>query len=683
MRQFISTGLVLFIFFSSSLDQKALSQIFLPYNLDSIQDEYGDILEFLYIHKDENRSMTADVALDHLFEFEIYRGEKLSKKDIYWFIFKLNNNTNTDQELNLFIGDIDFFDFYEISNNKVNNIIKGGGLRPAWDLTYPDENRYTVPIDIESGLTKMYLIRFENGEFFNHYPVFKLYARDKFENLTNLEIRNFWQGIFHGILWVMIIYNIFFAFIGKDKTYLYYALYMIAISFYFLNIFGYLKKYAYPNHPEFGTYVWLIMQTAAIFYIIFVRKFLDLKHLHKQWFRISKFLLIAVIIFVLFKASYLLIFKDYGILSYLSQIVLLLGVVFTAGLIISLYRTKNQLAKYFTIGSVSLGLGLLVASIFAFIGEAYTKNFFYSIQAGIVFEIFFFSIGLSYKMRETEREKRLAQDELIYQLKENEKLQLTYQRELEQKVEERTQEIVEQKKELENQKSRLEELNEDKNHLISIVAHDLRNPLTSALSMAQLLETDDNQQEKAEIGKVVKNSLKRMNEMIDKILDIRAIESQKIKMEKEFFDLGPETKTIIDQLMDRATAKSIHIHMYLNPAMVHLDKNYFFQVAENLISNSIKFSPKYKNVYVSTWQDNGKAFFEIRDEGPGFTEEDKKRIFGKFQKLSAKPTAGESSTGIGLSVVKKYVLAMDGNISYESAEGEGASFKVEFKGARN
>jgi signal transduction histidine kinase len=453
---------------------------------------------------------------------------------------------------------------------------------------------------------------------------------------------------------------------------------MIAISLYFLNIFGYLTKYVYPDNPGIGTYVWLVMQSAAVFYIIFVRKFLNLKEVHRKWYLISKYLLIAVVIFVLFKAAYFLVFKGYGILSYLSQIVLFLGVVFTGGLIFSLFKTQNQLAKYFTIGSVSLGLGLLGASMIALSGDAYSKYFFYSIQAGIVFEIFFFSIGLSYKMRESEREKRRVQEELIRQLKENEILQLNYQRELEQKVVERTREIEDQKEVLKFQKDQLQELNEEKNHLISIVAHDLRNPLTSALSMAQLLSSDRENDEKSEIGNVLAGSLKRMNEMVEKILDIRAIESREINLDEEAFDLGKETGLIIDEFAGHAERKSIRVHKELDQAKVFLDRYYFKQVVENLISNALKFSPEGSNIFVSTGQVNGKARISIKDEGPGFTLEDKKRMFGKYQKLSATPTGGESSTGIGLSIVKKYVDAMRGNISCQSESGMGSTFMVEF-----
>ena len=284
-------------------------------------------------------------------------------------------------------------------------------------------------------------------------------------------------------------------------------------------------------------------------------------------------------------------------------------------------------------------------------------------------------------MSETEREKRIAQNELIEQLKQNEQLQLSYQKELEQEVKERTSELIDQKQILENQKNKLQEINKEKNHIISMVAHDLRNPLTSAMSIAHLLHDDakDKENEQAKYAQVVVNSLNRMNSMIEKILDIRAIDTQKLNLDPEKFDMASETENIVKLFQEKADNKSILIHKELNPVSVFLDKNYFFQIVENLISNAIKFSPHGRKVFIKTYPLNGKACIEIKDEGPGFNRNDKKKIFRKFQQLSAKPTGGESTTGLGLSIVKKFVDAMDGDLKLKSEEERGACFIIEFE----
>ena len=112
--------------------------------------------------------------------------------------------------------------------------------------------------------------------------------------------------------------------------------------------------------------------------------------------------------------------------------------------------------------------------------------------------------------------------------------------------------------------------------------------------------------------------------------------------------------------------------------LLNLDRLYLTQIIENLISNSLKFSNNHKKIAIELQRKEKSMLISINDQGPGFTEDDKKRLFKKFQQLSAKPTSGEKSTGLGLSIVKKYVDLMKGNIWVESEENQGATFFIEF-----
>jgi signal transduction histidine kinase len=133
-----------------------------------------------------------------------------------------------------------------------------------------------------------------------------------------------------------------------------------------------------------------------------------------------------------------------------------------------------------------------------------------------------------------------------------------------------------------------------------------------------------------------------------------------------------------------AKQKSIQLHTSVADQLhVLLDKGYAEEVIENLLSNAIKFSPAGKNIFVKLTSSNNTALCEVRDEGPGLNEEDKKKLFKKYQRLSATPTGNESSTGLGLSIVKKFVNAMKGQIWCESEVGNGASFFVKFDLANN
>ena len=108
-----------------------------------------------------------------------------------------------------------------------------------------------------------------------------------------------------------------------------------------------------------------------------------------------------------------------------------------------------------------------------------------------------------------------------------------------------------------------------------------------------------------------------------------------------------------------------------------VDPSVMVQVLENLVSNAIKYSPSGKNIRVRLSKDPSHVRCEVRDEGPGLSAEDQKKLFGKFARLSAKPTGGEHSTGLGLSIVKKMVEAMNGKVWCESELGKGATFVVQ------
>ncbi len=237
-----------------------------------------------------------------------------------------------------------------------------------------------------------------------------------------------------------------------------------------------------------------------------------------------------------------------------------------------------------------------------------------------------------------------------------------------------------QKEEILNKNSELTELNNEKNHLIGIIAHDLKNPLTSTLTIAEYLKSQikiSNHPEDLENIDYMLNALNRMNMMITRILDVKMIESKSINLQLEKINLSKLLDIVNQNFKEKLERK--HIKLNFDPAETYInaDPEYMTQVYENLISNAIKFSPSNKEIWVKVWEDGDKVKTMVKDEGPGISAEDQKMMFGKFQVLSAKPTAGERSTGLGLSIVKKYVEAMEGKVWCESKLGQGSNFIIE------
>jgi len=239
--------------------------------------------------------------------------------------------------------------------------------------------------------------------------------------------------------------------------------------------------------------------------------------------------------------------------------------------------------------------------------------------------------------------------------------------------------LSEKNQQIQTQILELNALTNEKNEMIEIVAHDLKNPLTSALSISGLLSNEKITEDHGEYLSLLKKSLNKMNSLVAKILEIKVLESSSLKTNYSDVDLKKVTEQVISALKIQSDNKKIQIVADLDEVCASLDRSLIVQIIDNLLSNAIKFSNHNTLVQVSLKDENQTIRFEINDEGPGIREEDKSQLFQKFQKLHARPTDGESSTGLGLSIVKKYVEAMDGKVWCESEFGKGAKFIVEFQ----
>lgn len=240
---------------------------------------------------------------------------------------------------------------------------------------------------------------------------------------------------------------------------------------------------------------------------------------------------------------------------------------------------------------------------------------------------------------------------------------------------------------LQKRNKKLKWLNEEKNTLMGVVAHDLRSPLNSIKGLLQLLEETGvrrkNQDEK-EYLKLIGLSTNKMRGMIDRVLDISAIENMKVNLNLVKADLTKLLAVASENFANVATQKDIAIHneFDLNQEFcANIDPNYFDQIMDNLISNAIKFSDEGKSIYLNLQAQEDSYLLSVRDEGPGIGKEDQKNLFQKFTTLATKPTSQEQSTGLGLSIAMKFVTAMNGKLFCESEKGQGATFFLQFEKA--
>ncbi len=257
-----------------------------------------------------------------------------------------------------------------------------------------------------------------------------------------------------------------------------------------------------------------------------------------------------------------------------------------------------------------------------------------------------------------------------------------YSKNLEIKVEQRTNELSESNKDLKKAYKKVLELNEEKNEFLGIAAHDLKNPLIAISSFADILKTDKDLPEKQQHDFLdeIMNASRHMFAIVKNLLDVNAIEQGNLNTKMESISLKLILREVVAQYKEAASRKNINIieQHVTEKFNVNADYNLSLQIIQNILSNAIKFSPVNKNIFLTVRSPEDLTMIEvcIKDEGPGFTDADKKKMFQKFSRLSARPTGGEHSTGLGLSIVKKLVEMLGGAIRIESEAGKGAEFII-------
>lgn len=240
---------------------------------------------------------------------------------------------------------------------------------------------------------------------------------------------------------------------------------------------------------------------------------------------------------------------------------------------------------------------------------------------------------------------------------------------------------------LEEKNSSLHLLNEEKNRFIGMAAHDLNNPLTTVYLLTESLLRKPENLSPAQREKllVMQESVNRIVLMVRNLLNVSRIEEGKIEVNYHWETPDEVVLSILSRFEEIASQKNLSLKFKSTTEgkEVLTDKHLLMEILENLISNAIKFSPPDGNIYVRLNYCNNEWELEVEDEGQGIKKEEMDMLYTRFQKLSTRPTAGESSTGLGLSIVKGYVDTLKGNIRCESEWQKGTKFIIGFPIAIN
>lgn len=488
-----------------------------------------------------------------------------------------------------------------------------------------------------------------------------LWARDRFAESSNYTSNL--MGVYYGIMLAMIIYNALLMTSYRDISMLHYLMLSCSTLIAGMSVNGHLAMYVAPDWP------WLVDMVPALFSQVivlssslFICSFLHLRTAMPKvylLFRTIQFCVLVLIGFILagYNPQVAAIAQAIGLL----QLLLFLPVCLLSGL-------RGYAPGYIVLAASAAwisGVSLVPLRNLGILEPSWITD--YSFQIGSAIEVILLALAQAYRISLIKKESSRVQKQML-------RLSQQAESELEEKVQLRT-------AELDEAVLRLEVLDKQKNEFLGIAAHDLKNPLTSIIGMSKLLLNMGHQlsePQKLQYCERISTSGERMMHIVTNLLDVNALESGQLNLSPETIDLGKLLNETAQQYEEMLKAKELRAVIHADcTVMIRGDVGACTRIIDNLLSNAIKFSPPGRHIWLHLSEQGGMGRLEIKDEGPGLSAEDQTHLFTKFSRLSPTPTAGEHSSGLGLSIVKKLSEAQEGRVHCVSTPGQGAAFIVE------
>lgn len=237
--------------------------------------------------------------------------------------------------------------------------------------------------------------------------------------------------------------------------------------------------------------------------------------------------------------------------------------------------------------------------------------------------------------------------------------------------------LEEKNRQIEEKNNKLTHLNEEKNEFMGMAAHDLRNPLSGIKSVISMVRYEDtiSEEEIRDYLEIIDHSSDRMLILINNLLDVNAIEEGGRPLDIQTVQVNSIIREAVQSQQRSADSKNIGIQAMLpeDTPVVKANPEALQRALENLVSNAIKYSPSGSLVEVCTSRAVDALEIMVKDNGPGIPQNEQSQLFTRFCQISTQPTANESSTGLGLFVVKSLMEKMDGSVRYNDTD-DGASF---------
>lgn len=610
---------------------------------DSFEEEIS-LHPFAKIADLEQDSRTIEeIILDHTLVFETLPNENTDlgfTNNHFWIKFDLHNETEDEKTFFLEVCRpiVDVAEFYTINEKgKITKQISGDAI-PFKDRSF--KNRKVIfKIVLQPQTDYSYFLHLKSdGEVIN--AGIMLRTMDNLMQTLAFEQAIF--GIFYGILLITAIIYMFFFFAMKERSFLYYSLYVVFIGMLQFSLDGYFYQLFTPNSGWLCLNAVILSACIANFFLgRYAQVFLQIKKYSK--FINNAFYVIFILDFILL----LSLFIHPGALQLSYPIANALGLVLLVLIISSvvvIYSKTRKIDKFFVIGIFFLVAGFVVFILKNFSVLPVTFMTENGSKLGTGMEVIFLSLSMANLIRKLRDER------------------------------EELQKIALQKS---------EEMNEMKSYFLSNISHELRTPLNAILNLAKEISKDTKDESIQKNSLLIKDSSYSLLSSVNDILDFSKIEKRELKLDLEEFSPKPLLEHLAKNMAYRAKNQGLGFNVEISPNLPEMilgDKMRLTQMVNNVLSNALKFTTHgFVTFKVDCKQKRGNHVdltFTIADTGVGIPKEKMNSIFESFTQESINNKRKYGGLGLGLYIVKTLADLHNGKVDLQSIVDQGTVCKI-------